>query len=93
VDLALGRVVEDVELDGAALELAHGSIVARYRYAISAYGTGGQGTGSPFASRQGSFTFAAPNGSVVTGTYLVEELANGLGSQSDCFVKGTLVQG
>ena len=42
---------------------------------------------------QGSFTFAAPNGSVVTGTYLVEELANGLGSQSDCFVKGALAQG
>jgi hypothetical protein len=42
---------------------------------------------------QGSFTFAAPNGSVVTGTYLVEELSNGLGSQNDCFVKGTLVQG
>jgi hypothetical protein len=42
---------------------------------------------------QGTFTFAAPNGSVVSGTYLVEELANGLGSQNDCFVKGTITQG
>jgi hypothetical protein len=42
---------------------------------------------------QGTFTFTAPSGSVVTGTYLVEELANGLGSQNDCFVKGTIVQG
>jgi hypothetical protein len=44
-------------------------------------------------SEQGSFTFAASNGSIVTGTYLVEEDPGALGSANDCFVKGTLVQG
>lgn len=41
----------------------------------------------------GSFTFATPNGSVVTGTYLIEEVTDGFGSPNDCFVKGTLVAG
>jgi hypothetical protein len=44
-------------------------------------------------SLQGSFSFASPDGSIVTATYLVEERPNGLGSANDCFIKGTAVHG
>jgi hypothetical protein len=44
-------------------------------------------------STHGSFSFAAPNGSVVTASYLIEEDTDALGSANDCFVKGTAVQG
>jgi hypothetical protein len=44
-------------------------------------------------STQGWFTFAAPNGSVVTASYLIEESTDAFGTANDCHVKGTAVHG
>lgn len=42
-------------------------------------------------STQGTFTYAAAGGAVITGTFLVEDDLNGLGGTSDCIVIGTAV--
>jgi hypothetical protein len=44
-------------------------------------------------STQGWFTFAAPNGSVVTAHYLIEDNTAALGTANDCHLKGTAVHG
>jgi hypothetical protein len=44
-------------------------------------------------STQGRFTFAAPNGSVVTAHYLIEDNTAALGTANDCHLKGTAVHG
>lgn len=42
-------------------------------------------------STQGTFTYAAAGGTVVTATYLVEYAANSFGGTADCFVIGNAV--